>query len=49
MYGSEELLCKVLWCWLKFIVLCIRVNQSKVRRDGDPWHDVAIPLKSDDS
>ena len=26
-----------------------RVNQSKVRRDGDPWHDVAIPLKSDDS
>ena len=27
----------------------LRVNQSKVRRDGDPWHDVAIPLKSDDS
>ena len=26
-----------------------RVNQSKVRRDGDPWHDVATPLKSDDS
>ena len=25
------------------------VNQSKVRRDGDPWHDVAIPLKSDES
>ena len=25
----------------------IRVNQSKVRRDHDPWHDVAIPLKSD--
>ena len=23
----------------------LRVNQSKVRRDGDPWHDVAIPLK----
>ena len=22
----------------------LRVNQSKVRRDGDPWHDVAIPL-----
>ena len=21
-----------------------RVNQSKVRRDHDPWHDVAIPL-----
>ena len=20
----------------------LRVNQSKVRRDGDPWHDVAI-------
>ena len=27
----------------------LRVNQSKVRRDGDPWHDVPIPLKSDDS
>ena len=27
----------------------LRVNQSKVRRDGDPWHDVAIPLKSDES
>ena len=27
----------------------LRVNQSKVMRDGDPWHDVAIPLKSDDS
>ena len=27
----------------------LRVNQSKVRHDGDPWHDVAIPLKSDDS
>ena len=27
----------------------LRVNQSKVRRDGDPWHDVAIPLQSDDS
>ena len=27
----------------------LRVNQSKVRRDGDPWHDLAIPLKSDDS
>ena len=27
----------------------LRVNQSKVRRDGDPWHDVAIPLRSDDS
>ena len=27
----------------------LRVNQSKVRCDGDPWHDVAIPLKSDDS
>ena len=27
----------------------LRVNQSKVRRDGDPWHDVAIPLKPDDS
>ena len=25
----------------------LRVNQSKVRRDHDPWHDVAIPLKSD--
>ena len=24
----------------------LRVNQSKVRRDHDPWHDVAIPLKS---
>ena len=23
----------------------LRVNQSKVRRDGDPWRDVAIPLK----
>ena len=23
----------------------LRVNQSKVRRDYDPWHDVAIPLK----
>ena len=23
----------------------LRINQSKVRRDGDPWHDVAIPLK----
>eukprot|EP00439_Symbiodinium_sp_Y106_P033552 s5219_g4.t1 len=23
----------------------LRVNQAKVRRDGDPWHDVAIPLK----
>ena len=22
----------------------LRVNQSKVRRDHDPWHDVAIPL-----
>ena len=21
----------------------LRVSQSKVRRDGDPWHDVAIP------
>ena len=27
----------------------LRVSQSKVRRDGDPWHDVAIPLKPDDS
>jgi len=27
----------------------LRVNQSKVRRDHDPWHDVAIPLKGDDS
>ena len=27
----------------------LRVNQSEVRRDGDPWHDVAMPLKSDDS
>ena len=27
----------------------LRVNQSKVRRDGDPWRDVAIPLKSDES
>eukprot|EP00439_Symbiodinium_sp_Y106_P053193 s5338_g7.t1 len=27
----------------------LRVNQSKARCDGDPWHDVAIPLKSDDS
>ena len=26
----------------------LRVNQSKVRRDHDPWHDVAIPVKSDD-
>ena len=26
----------------------LRVNQSKVRRDHDPWHDVAVPLKSDD-
>ena len=26
----------------------LRVNQSKVRRDHDPWHDVAIPLKSGD-
>ena len=26
----------------------LRVNQSKVRRDHDPWHDVAIPLKSDE-
>ena len=26
----------------------LRVNQSKVRRDHEPWHDVAIPLKSDD-
>ena len=26
----------------------LRVNQSKVRCDHDPWHDVAIPLKSDD-
>ena len=25
----------------------LRVNQSKVRRDHDPWHDVAIPLKPD--
>ena len=25
----------------------LRVNQSKVRRDHDPWHDVAIPPKSD--
>ena len=25
------------------------VLRAKVRRDGDPWHDVAIPLKSDDS
>ena len=24
----------------------LRVNQSKVRRDHDPWHDVAIPVKS---
>ena len=22
----------------------LRVNQSKVRRDHDPWHDVAVPL-----
>ena len=22
----------------------LRVNQSKVRKDYDPWHDVAIPL-----
>ena len=26
----------------------LRVNQSKVRRDHDPWHDVASPLKSED-
>ncbi|CAE7681264.1 unnamed protein product [Symbiodinium sp. CCMP2456] len=26
----------------------LRVNQWKVRRDHDPWHGVAIPLKSDD-
>ena len=26
----------------------LRVNQSKVRRDHDPWHDVAIPVKSED-
>ena len=26
----------------------LRVNQSKVRRDHDPWHDVAIPLTSGD-
>ena len=25
----------------------LRVNQSKVRRDHDPWHDVAIPLNSE--
>ena len=28
---------------------CASSQLSKVRRDGDPWHDVAIPLKSDDS
>ena len=22
----------------------LRMNQSKVRRDHDPWHDVTIPL-----
>ena len=22
----------------------LKVNQSKVRRDHDPWHDVAVPL-----
>ena len=50
-YGSEELWCpkRVLWFWLKVHRAVLRVNQSKVRRDGDPWHDVAIPLKSDDS
>ena len=26
----------------------LRVNQSKVRRGRDPWHDVAIPLKSEE-
>ena len=26
----------------------LRVNQSKVRRDHDPWHDVANPLKSEE-
>ena len=26
----------------------LRVNQSKVRRDGNPWHDVAIPLSSEE-
>ena len=26
----------------------LRVNQSKVRRDHVPWHDVASPLKSED-
>ena len=37
-FGSEELVHKSV----------LRVNQSKVRRDHDPWHDVAIPLKSDE-
>ena len=23
-------------------------GESKVRRDHDPWHDAAVPLKSDD-
>ena len=25
----------------------LKVNQSKVRRDHDPWHDVAIPLNQE--
>ena len=25
----------------------LRVNQSKVRRDHDPWHDVPLPRKPD--
>ena len=47
-YGSEELLCHSM-VLVEVHRAVLRVNQSEVRRDGDPWHDVAMPLKSDDS
>ena len=36
------------WVLVEVHRAVLRVNQSKVRRDHDPWHDVAVPLKSDD-
>eukprot|EP00439_Symbiodinium_sp_Y106_P037388 s4243_g4.t1 len=49
-YGSEESLSQEgAMVLVEVHRAVLRVNQSKVRRDGDPWHDVAIPLKSDDS
>ena len=40
---------KELWVQANTGKAVVRVNQSKVRRDHDEWHDVSIPALDDEN